>query len=122
MAVQKLKDNGTEIEFSPLVYGYVEDIVHRTNRWRTRSGEGFSYQFFTNKWHYEIPVIITVKADADQINTWARSNTELTFYYDLINEAAATKTVHIISTGAPLQMMSYTWESRYEGIIVLEEI
>jgi hypothetical protein len=118
---QKLKSGATEIEFNPLA-GYQVSRIQQIFRWRSTSGKLYAYQFFTDKWRYEIPVIITVAADANQINTWAKSNTELTFYYDLINEAAQTKTVHIINDGDPLQMMEYTWENRYEGTIILEEI
>jgi len=118
---QKLVENGTEVEFNPLA-GYQASRIQETSRWRSKSGKLYTYQFFTDKWRYEIPVIMTTAADAVQINTWAKSNTELTFYYDLINEAAETKTVHIVNDGDPLQMMEYTWESRYEGIITLEEV
>jgi hypothetical protein len=118
---QKLKDNSTTVEFNPLG-GYRAGRIQETSRHRSRSGKLYTYQFFTDKWRYEIPVIIEVAADANQINTWAKNNTELTFYYDLINEAAQTKTVHIINDGDPLQMMEYTWKNRYEGTIILEEV
>lgn len=123
MALQKLVSGATEIEFNPLVNaGYIQTIIQNTPRWRSVSGDLFSYQFFTDKWHYEIPVIITVKASADQINSWTKLNTELTFYYDLENEATGTRTVHIINEGDPLQMTVPTWENRYEGMIILEEV
>lgn len=122
MAVQKLKDNGTEISFTPLVDGYIQGRIQETSRWRSASGKLYSYQFYTDKSHYEVPVIITTKADADQINTWAKDNTELTFYYDLTNEPTETNTVHIVNEDDPLQIMPYKWESRYEGVIILEEV
>ncbi len=122
MAVQKLKDNGTEVSFTPLVNDYIQGRIKQISRWRSTSNKLYSYLFSTNKWRYEIPVIITTKANADQINTWAKDNTELTFYYDLANEAAETNTVHIVNEGDPLQMMAHTWENRYEGVIILEEV
>ena len=120
--VQKLVSGETEVGFSPLVTGYIEDRIREVVRHRSRSGKLYTYQFFTDKWRYEVPVIILVSSDADQINTWAKDNTELTFYPDLINEPSVTKTMHIVNEGDPLQMMAYTWESRYEGTIILEEI
>tara|TARA_Y100000310_G_C20360440_1_gene658716 strand:- start:24 stop:395 length:372 start_codon:yes stop_codon:yes gene_type:complete len=123
MALQKLVSGATEIEFNPLVNsGYIETNMQEIPRWRSTSNKLFSYQFGNNKWHYEIPVLVTAKASADQINSWAKSNTELTFYYDLENEATETRTVHIINEGDPLQMTVPTWENRYEGMIILEEV
>lgn len=122
MAVQKLKDNGTIVEFNPLVTGYIEGRIQHTSRWRSTSGKLYSYQFFTDKYRYEIPVIITTSTDAVQINTWAKANTQLTFYPDLVNSPATTKTVHIVNEGDPLQLMAYTWKARYEGTIILEEV
>jgi len=118
---QKLKLGATEVEFNPFE-GYMAGRIQETARHRSRSGKLHSYQFFTNKWRYEIPVIILTPSDADQINSWAKDNTELTFYPDLTNEPSVTKTVHIMNAGDPLQMMAYTWESRYEGTIILEEV
>ncbi len=119
--LQKLVENGTEVEFNPLA-GYVESRIQETPRGRSRSGKLYSYQFFTNKWRYEIPVVITVSEDADQINTWAKDNTELTFYPDLVNSPATTRTVHIVNETGPLQLMEYEWKDRYEGTIFLEEV
>ncbi len=121
MAVQKLKDNGTEVSFSPLVVGYFEGRIQDTPTHRSKSGKLYRYQFFTDKWRYEIPVMGTSKANADQINTWAKANTELTFYYDLINEAAQTRTVHIVND-VPMQITAGDWEALYEGTIILEEV
>lgn len=118
---QKLVEDGTEVEFEPLA-GYVEDRIREVARHRSRSGKLYSYQFFTNKWRYEIPVIITVAADAGQINTWAKDNTELKHYADLVNSPLVYKTVHIVNTADPLQLMEYEWKDRYEGTIFLEEI
>ncbi|GAH46682.1 unnamed protein product [marine sediment metagenome] len=119
--LQKLVEDGTEVEFDPLA-GYVEDRIREVARPRSRSGKLHSYQFFTNKWRYEIPVVMETSADAVQINTWAKDNTELTFYPDLINSPATTRTVHIVNETDPLQLMEYEWKDRYEGTIFLEEI
>jgi len=117
---QKLVSGATEVEFSPLK-GYVKSRIWQTGRWRSASGKLYSYQFFTDKWRYEIHVLIKVASDAQQINIWAKNNTELTFYPDLPNEPTTTKTVHIVNEGDPLQM-EYGWENRYEGTIILEEV
>lgn len=122
MAAQRLEENGTTVDFSPLVAGYIEDVIQDTPRHRSKSNKLYSYQFATDKWRYEIPVVITTAADAVQINTWAKDNTALTFYYDYTNEPTMTKTVLIVNEGDPLQMTAYKWEDRYQGIIILEEI
>lgn len=118
---QKLVENDTEVEFDPLA-GYVEDRIREVARHRSRSGKLHSYLFFTDKWRYEIPVVMETAADAVQINTWAKGDTELTFYPDLVNSPTTTKTVHIVNTADPLQLMEYEWKDRYEGTIFLEEI
>ncbi len=120
--LQKLVEDGTEIEFDPLAAGYLESRIQETPRGRSRSGKLYSYQFFTDKWRYEIPVVMETAADAVQINTWAKGNTELTFYPDLINNPATTRTVHIVNTADPLQLMEYEWKDRYEGMVILEEV
>lgn len=120
--LQKLVKNGTEVEFSPLVSGYLADRIRGIARHRSKSGKLYSYQFFTNKWHYEIPVVITVVADAQQINTWTKNDTELTFSPDLINEPAVTRVVHIVNNRDPLQLLPGEWKGNYEGTIFLEEI
>lgn len=122
MAIQKLVEGETEIEFSPLVTGYLLDRIKQVSRWRSTSNKLYSYLFGTNKAREEIPVIIKVTADAEQINTWTKDNTELTHYYDLVNSPTATRTVHIVNEGDPLQMIAGDWKERYEGIIITEEI
>ena len=119
--LQKLVEDGTEVEFNPLA-GYVEDRIREVARHRSRSGKLHSYQFFTNKWRYEIPVVMETALDAVQINTWAKDNTELKHYADLVNSPSVYKTVHIVNTADPLQLMEYEWKDRYEGTIFLEEI
>lgn len=122
MAIQKLVSGATEVEFSPLVTGYLLDRIKQVSRWRSTSNKLYSYLFSTNKAREEIPVIITTSTDAEQINTWAKDNTELTHYYDLTNYPSSTRTVHIVNEGDPLQMMAGDWKDRYEGVIITEEV
>ncbi len=119
--LQKLVEDGTEVEFDPLE-GYLVDRIKQISRWRSTSNKLFSYLFSTNKSRYEIPVIDLVAVDAAQINTWAKDNTELKHYADLIDSPATYKTVHIMNEGDPLQMMEGEWKERYEGAIILEEV
>lgn len=116
---QKLVLGATEVEFEPLT-DYLQSRIFETHRWRSASGKQYSYQFFTDKWRYEIPVVIVVASDAQQINTWAKGNTELTFTPDFHNDPSTTKTVHIMNETDPLQM-EFGWKNRYEGTIILEE-
>lgn len=120
MALQKLTDAVDTVEFSPRA-GYVEPGVTDIVRHRSRSGRLFSYSFFSGKARNEIPVLMTVVADAEQINTWFKNNTELTHYYDLVHSPTGTRTVHIVNSDEPLQMAGQ-WKTRYEGVIILEEI
>ena len=120
--LQKLKVNATEVEFSPLVTGYLVDRIKQVSRWRSTSNKLFSYLFSTNKFRYEIPVVIQTAADAAQINTWNKDNTELKHYADLVSSPTVYKTVHIVNEGDPMQMMEGIWEGNYEGTILLEEV
>lgn len=119
MARCKLKDNGNEVEFSPLV-GY--DIAEDRSRSIIRSRSGV---LFINEWgsknSYSIPVTNISTADGLQINTWWQNMTTLTFTPDLALPAQ-TVSVKIINETRPLQMLSAAyWKDKYTGTLELRQ-
>lgn len=118
---QKLYDGTTEVGWTPLVGGHFASRIQRMAQHRSESGKLYSYQFFTDKWRYEVAVMLDDSTEAEQINTWSKDNTELTFYFDLTTAPTSTKTVHIVNESDPFQI-TYLWKGRYRGTIILEEV
>lgn len=118
--VMRLSDGTNNVDFSPAP-GYVKPQARTRAVHSTLDSSLYIYEW-GNKKMDEVPVIALTKAQADQCNTWWEDLTELSHYYDFINNPSDYTTVVIINETAPLQMMNMKrFEYLYSGTLILRE-
>ncbi len=95
---------------------YEEDVV------RAADGTEWRYQWWRKRtWQCDIHTM--AKTDADQVNTWRRTNERLTFYPDYQDASATSYTVTIQNKYEPMQMRDSAggWDRDFKGTIDLAE-
>jgi len=119
--VFKLTDSITTLNFSPVQgYNKPDELELLINR--AEAGNLYVYKkYLKRKW--EIPLKLIDKVTADQINLWRESLTLLTFFPDMPNTPYTSFIVMITNPSRPLSSMSeYTWETVYDGNLILQEV
>jgi len=120
MSVMRLTDASTTIDFDPAA-GYIQPRILRATHHRAATGKSYSYKWW-EKERWEVPTDRLSKTDADQLNSWWDSLTELTFYPDMINSPTTSYTVLLKNTTAPMRMQGPVFADKYSGTLILEEI
>ena len=124
MAVVRLTYSGTNVDWGPGP-GYDEPEILNRHRHRAISGALHSYNFWTIKRKWRVPVTDMGTTDGPNINTWWENDYTCTFVPDYTNDPGTTYTVKITNPTRPLWYGRKTvkhWEDHYSGTVMLEEV
>jgi len=121
MASVRLAYSGTNVDFGP---GEGFDAPKLPDRVRERAKDGtlYSYDFYTPKGKWIVPITDMSETDADNVNDWWEKNRTCSFYPDYTNDTATSYSVKITNDEQPLFYRYLSkWNSDFSGTLILEE-
>lgn len=121
MANVRLSYSTTNIDFGAGP-GFVQPKIPDRANHRTGDGTLYSYDFYTPKKRWEVPITDMGKTDADNINSWWENNYTCTFYPDYTNDPGTSYSVKIVNKEQPLQYIFPHWDEHFQGKLILEEV
>ena len=122
MARVRLSYSGTNIDFGP-GEGFERPKIPDRARHRAGDGSLYSYDFYTPKKKWVVPITDMTKGNAEtNINSWWENDKTCTFYPDYTNTPAVSYLVKIVNPDSPMWFYILSnWGSHYSGTLILEE-